>query len=218
MARRLFRRDCVSTYWSVTSSLVTARATTSRAVASIMSNASSSDAAGTRMATAPVWRETRSELTSHPPSEDAMPAMRSTVSATSSTMSDMRAVWTMTRFCASGERRRLPEPPSLPGGPATPASSAFSMGGGDGVGAGAASVIAVVEESLLASTSSHAPFESGSPPQAAASASNAVTSAASSIVWMVVSLFIPPLRAAYQSTRPTFPGAHTFRCSWSSMR
>ena len=98
MARRLFSRDWVSTYWSVTSSLVTVLVTTSRAARSIISRACSSDAAGTRMAIAPVCFDVRSELTSHPPSDEAMPATRSTVPATSSTTSDIRAVWTMTLF------------------------------------------------------------------------------------------------------------------------
>ena len=133
MARRLTSRDWLSTYSSVTSSLVTARDSTSRASASTRRKASSNDWAGTRTAMLPLCLDDRSELTTQPPSPLATLAMLSTVWATSSTTSDMRAVWTMMRVWAKGAGRTLPPTP-----PSASCATAAAVGAGAAVAAGAA--------------------------------------------------------------------------------
>ena len=135
VARRLTSRDWLSTYSSVTSSLVTARDSTSRASASTRTKASSSDWAGTRTEMLPLCLDDRSELTTQPPSPLATLAMLSTVWATSSTTSDMRAVWTMMRFWAKGAGRTLPPtPPSASCAPAAGVGAGAAVAAGSGAG------------------------------------------------------------------------------------
>ena len=173
----LTNRASLSTYSSVTSSLVTTRDSTSVASASNCPRALSNDSAGTRIAMAPLCLDERSELTTHPPSSPAKSTTLLTVRATSSTTSDMRAVWTMILFRANGAGCTLPPPLVLGCWRAAGVGAAPGTGG---AAAGCASMTSPDSGELAVSCVDEVAIvapESFPPPQAATAANCSVARA-----------------------------------------